>query len=45
VVIGTACSAAGLLVSYYVNAASGATIILALGSVFGVTLALRPRAS
>jgi zinc transport system permease protein len=45
VVIGTACSAAGLLVSYYVNAASGATIILALGGVFGVTLALRPRAA
>jgi zinc transport system permease protein len=43
VLIGTACSASGLLVSYYVNAASGATIILALGSVFGVTLALRPR--
>ena len=41
--IGVSGAALGLLLSYHLNVASGATIILTLGSVFALSLALRRR--
>ncbi len=43
-VIGILGSAIGLVASYHLNVASGATIILTLGAVFFTALALRRRA-
>lgn len=42
--IGILGSAIGLVASYHLNVASGATIILTLGAVFFTALALRRRA-
>ncbi len=42
-VLGTCGAAFGLLLSYHLNVASGATIILTLGAVFALSLALRRR--
>lgn len=41
--LGTCGAALGLLLSYHLNVASGATIILTLGAVFALSLALRRR--
>ena len=43
VAIGVGGAALGLLLSYHLNVASGATIILTLGAGFGLALALRKR--
>jgi zinc transport system permease protein len=43
VVIGVVGAAVGLVLSYYANVASGATIILTLGAVFAVTLLAKQR--
>ena len=41
VVLGIGCAAVGLIASYHLNVASGATIILTLGSIFGAGLLVR----
>lgn len=43
VVLGVVCTVVGLIASYHLNVASGATIILTLGIVFAIALALRVR--
>ena len=43
VILGAAGSAIGLLASYHLNVASGATIILTLGIIFALSLAVGPR--
>jgi ABC-type Mn2+/Zn2+ transport system permease subunit len=45
VTLGVAGATGGLLLSYHLDVASGATIILLLGAIFGGALLLRRRAA
>jgi ABC-type Mn2+/Zn2+ transport system permease subunit len=43
IAVGVVGSVVGLMLSYYADVASGATIILTLGAIFGLVLALKKR--